>query len=120
MSHVPLQFLATVFILVAGCGRREETAAEASLQRELGKAYFEEGRFQSAARAFQSVLVGSKATAQDLVNAAACEVAQADGDLDRAKELLHRAATLDPGQPAVPYLSGIIAQRREAWSDALL
>jgi hypothetical protein len=109
----------TAGISVLGCHRSEDAARQAALQRELGRAYFEEGRFQSAARALKSVLESSEATAQDHINAAACEVAEENGDASRAAQLLRRALLLDSNQPAVPYLSGILARRKEAWSEAL-
>ena len=78
--------------------------------RSLGKAHYEEDRFEEAVQALENSVQLSQDTAPDRVNLGIAYIAQKR--YDEAIEQFELARTLDPNLPHIDYNLGIIAKRR--------
>lgn len=92
------------------------TASEIQTLRSLGKAYYEQGKYQDAADAFSKVVASGRAVALDHLDLAQALIQT--NQLNRALEELTTADEMAPRNLAVHYNLGILYKHELRYPDA--
>ena len=96
--------------------RISNTASSLATLRNLGKAYYEQGKYFEAAQQFQKVVATGTAQVLDHMNLGLALMLQ--NKLDQALGELTTAQQMDPQQIAVDYNLGILYKRELRYPDA--
>jgi VCBS repeat protein/tetratricopeptide repeat protein len=102
----------------AGKGRRVLRSGSASTQRHrnLGKAYYEQGKYTEAAEEFRKVIAAGQALATDHLNLGIALLQ--NNENDKALGELTTARQMGPGLVAADYNLGILYKRELRYPDA--
>jgi len=92
------------------------TAAEVQRFRNLGKAYYEQGKYDEAVEQFEKAVGSGEAFATDHLNLGLALMQ--DNQLDQALGELSTAARMDPKLLAVHYNLGVLYKREQRYPDA--
>jgi tetratricopeptide (TPR) repeat protein len=111
-SHKPSVSSATQ----KGLTPKPAAAATVQAQRNIGKAYYEQGKYPEAIAAFQQVVASGQAVAMD--HLALGQALMQANQLDEALGELTTAHQMDPKLLAVEYNLGILYKREQRYPEA--
>ncbi|MEE9179260.1 MAG: FG-GAP-like repeat-containing protein [Vicinamibacteria bacterium] len=97
--------------------RASQDTGSSQSHRNLGKGYYEQGKYDQAAAEFLEVLKLGDGTARDHFNAGMALLQS--GDYDRALGSFTTAKQIDPDLPAVDFGLGVLHKRLQRYPDAL-
>jgi tetratricopeptide (TPR) repeat protein len=116
----PIRLLVAALVLSAGCAAapaRPIAALSAEEHNDLGVAYYRQGEYAAAARAFRRALDQRPGFTRALVNLGDAE--QARGSIDSAIAAYEAARVQSPDDPAIANnLAWALLQHAERWPEA--